>query len=178
LVLALTSRGQWFDSVVGVLKKIERQSPTAKDQVKCAIMVNHMIHFHNRASNKRSIRGTTEEIAKFLKLPIEIVTRLLDLFTTTVTDDRGEESYAISKQTRDKCLVHMFIVYLMAHGLKMATNDVLPLGKDVKLEPQEAATILRAAGCTVTSKGVNTMRAELKIPLKFPPPKRGRGGQS
>ena len=178
LALALTSRGEWYDSVIDVVKRIKRDSPNAKHEVRCAILLNHMIHFLDR-SNKRTLRGTTEEIAKVLKLPIEITARFLDLFTTKpIADDQGQDFFACSKQTRDKCRVYAAIIYLMAHGLDMKADNILPLAKDIKLEPSEAATIFRAAGCTVVSKGSDVVTAELTVPLTFPAPRRGRGGQT
>jgi hypothetical protein len=178
LVLALTSRGQWFESVQTVLKSIAPEAVNAKKQIKCAILLNHLIHFYRRTGSKRTLRGTAEEVAQFLKFPIEIATRFLDLFTTSTTDDRGQEGHACSKQTRDKCLVHIFLLYLMAHGSEMKASNILPLAKDVKIEPAEAATLLREAGCTVKSRGADVVSAALTVPLTFPPPKRGRGPSS
>ena len=178
LVTALTSRGHWHDSVQGVLKGVAPDSPYAKYQIKCAILLNHMIHFQRRVANRKFIRGTTEEVAQFMKLPIEIATRFLELFTTFVTDDRGQEGFASSKQTRDKLLVHIFLMYLMANGRSMKAGNIKPVASDVKIELSEAANLLRAAGCTVRSGGSDIVSAALTVPLKFPPPKRARGGQS
>lgn len=176
VVTALTSRGHWCESVQGVLKSVAPDSTYAKYQIKCAVLLNHMIHFQRRIANQRLIRGTAEEVAEYLKLPIEIATRFLELFTTSVIDDRGQEGFAPSKQTRDKLLVHIFLLFLMANGRSMKAGNIKPVASDVKIELNEAANLLRAAGCTV--KSGNTVSAALTVPLKFPPPKRGRGGPS
>jgi hypothetical protein len=173
LLEALASRGYWCDSVKTVLKAIKPDSPSAKYQIKCAILLNHMIHFQRRIRN--ITRGSTEEVAQSLKLPLEICTRFLKLFTTPITDDRGEDGYASSKANRDRCLVHILILYLMAHGRSMKTGTLKPIADDAKIELVQAANLLRAAGCTVTSGKNNVMSAALTVPLTFPPPKRGRG---
>lgn len=170
---ALTGRGHWYESVQSVLKAVATNSPSAKYQIKCAILLNHMIHFQRRSRN--ITRGSVEEIAQFMKLPLEITTRFLELFTTPITDDRGQEGYASSKQNKDMCLVHILLLYLMAHGRSMKTGNLKPITDDVKIELGEAANLLREAGCTVKSAGNNVMSAALTVPLTFPPPKRGRG---
>jgi hypothetical protein len=170
---ALTSREYWYDSVQTVLKAIKPDSRSAKVQIKCAILLNHMIHFQRR--NRNITRGSTEEVAHFMKLPLEVCTRFLEIFTTPIKDDRGKDGYASSKSNRDKCLVHILLLYLMAHGRSMKTGNLKPIADDVKIELDQAANLLRAAGCTVKSGKNHVMSVALTVPLTFPPPKRGRG---
>lgn len=176
----LTSRGEkWYESVVSVLNTIRKESPHAKKQIKTCILLNHMISFHNRTAEKQMIRGTTEEVAQFLNFPMEICTRFLDLFTSAMFDDISQqEGFTLSKQLRQKCLVHICLLYLMAHGDQMKAANILPLAKDARMELKDAATLLREAGCTVASRGSNIVCAALTVPLTFPPPKRGGRGPS
>jgi hypothetical protein len=169
---ALTNRGYWYGSVQTVLQAIKPDSHSAKYQIKCAILLNNTIHFHRRSRN--IAQGSMEEVAQSMKLPLEICARFLELFTTPITIDQREDGYASSKANRDKCLVHILLLYLMAHGRSMKTGNLKPIADDVKIELGQAANLLRAAGCTVKSGKNNVMSAALTVPLTFPPPKRGR----
>lgn len=173
LVAALTSRGQWYDSVVTVLKSMTTESPSAKYQIKCATLLNHMIHFHR--CNRSFLKGSVEEISQQMRLPLEITTRYLDLFATPITDERtGQSGYASSKQNKDKCGVHILLLYMMAQGRTMKVGNIKPVADDVKIELGEAANLLRNAGCKVKNTGKGTMSATLTVPLTFPPSKRRR----
>lgn len=178
LVANITSRGHWYESVQAVLRKISPDGVNAKDQIKCAILMNHMIHFANRIDKNRFLRGKAFEVAEYMKFPVEVGTRFLSLFSTPSTNERGEEGFACSKQTKNKCLVHIFLLNLMAHGNEMKADNLVQVARDVKIEISEAVNMLRAAGCTVKSSGRDVWKAQLSVPLTFPPPKRGRGGPS
>jgi hypothetical protein len=177
-VANLTSRGRWFESVQGILSKIPPDGANAKNQIKCAILMNHMMHFANRTGRNRLLRGNAMEISEMMKFPIEIGARFLDLFTTPTTGERGEQGFACSKQTSDKCLVHIFLLNLMAHGHEMKAENLVQVARDVKIEVSDAVNLMRAAGCTVKSAGRDIWKAQLFVPLTFPPPKRGRGAAS
>ena len=91
---------------------------------------------------------------------------------------RNEETggYLFNKQLKDKLLVHMLILFLVACGgkdVKCASFGVLL--KDLKMESKQAGEFLRMAGVSV-KKGVDGgVAAELKVPLEFPSGvKRGR----
>lgn len=177
-VTNLVSRGHWYESVQGVLRKIPPDGVNAKDQIKCAILMNHMIAFANRIDKNRFLRGKAFEVAEHMKFPVEVGTRFLNLFTTPSTNERGEEGFACSRQSKNKCLVYIFLLNLMAHGNEMKADNLVQIARDVKIEISEAVTMMRATGCTVKSAGKDVWKTQLTVPLTFPPPKRGRGAAS
>lgn len=175
VVLAVTRSGKWYESVQVVLRTMAPQGATTKQQIKCAILLNHMMHFYERTLNTRILKGKNHEIAKRLHLPKEITARFIELFTTPITDDGQEEDqYSCSKQSRDKCLIHIFLLYLMAHGNEMKAPNILLLSKDVKIEPKHAVVYLKSLGCKVQVKDRDVVTAVLTVPLTFPAPQRGR----
>ena len=175
-VTALTNRGgPWHESVQMILRAMPAEAPHAKKyQIKCAILLNHLISFHRQRGTKRFLRGTSEEIAQAFKLPTESASRFLDLFATAMTNDGGQDGYACTKQQNDKCLVHILLLFVMASGRSMKVGSIKPVADDVRIELSEAANLLRLAGFTVKSTGKNAMTAGLTVPLTFPPPRRGR----
>lgn len=175
-LVALTSRGRWADSVQTALESIPPHSPHAKYQIKCAVLLNHMIKFYNECK-RGFVQGSIEEASKKWFLPAEVVRRFFELFTVSMTNQAGIDGFATSKQNKDKCLVHIFLLYLMAHGRTMSVGNIRAVADDVRIEISDAGNLLRAAGCTVTKKsGSSIMSAALAVPLTFPNPKRGGRG--
>mmetsp|Transcript_6672 Transcript_6672/g.9535 ORF Transcript_6672/g.9535 Transcript_6672/m.9535 type:complete len:188 (+) Transcript_6672:220-783(+) len=173
---SLLSRGRWSDSVKGLVEMIPKQAPHAKHQLKCAVLLNHLIKFYNEIARKDFVRGPDQEVAKFFRLSTEVCSAFLENFTTPMTNKGGIEGFKASKQNKDKCLVHVLLLYMMAHGRSMSVGNIRPVADDVKLELKDAGNLLRAAGCTVTTKkgsSGTTMSSALKVPLTFPNAKRG-----
>mmetsp|Transcript_30623 Transcript_30623/g.46990 ORF Transcript_30623/g.46990 Transcript_30623/m.46990 type:complete len:460 (-) Transcript_30623:58-1437(-) len=173
---SLLSRGRWSDSVKGLVEMIPKQAPHAKHQLKCAVLLNHLIKFHNEIARKDFVRGPDQEVAKFFRLSTEVCSAFLENFTTSMTNKGGIEGFKASKQNKDKCLVHVLLLYMMAHGRSMSVGNIRPVADDVKLELKDAGNLLRAAGCTVTTKKISSgtaMSSALNVPLKFPNAKRG-----
>lgn len=76
----------------------------------------------------------------------------------------------MSKANKDRCVVHILLLYMMAQPT-MKISDLRPIAEDLKLAVNDCAQILRQAGCTITKKGI-ALSATLKTPLTFPPPKK------
>ena len=77
------------------------------------------------------------------------------------------------KVGKEKLLAHLALVYLLARGgREMKVADISTMIEDVGCNLKEMSACLRMAGCEV--KG---MSAKLKVPLKFPKPKRFVGGR-
>jgi A49-like RNA polymerase I associated factor len=160
----LTDRGTWHACVVQILQSIPLDSPHAKNQVKTALLLNSMITFHLQTV----LRGDVRSIARMLDMNVEVCQRFLDLFSTAMGSGR-DARYAISKPNKDKCRVHLLILYIMAQsGRTMKVGTIKPIVDILKMDMTEAAHLLREAGFTV--KGAS---AALTVPLTFPQPKRG-----
>ena len=80
----------------------------------------------------------------------------------------------MSKANKDKCLVHVLILYMMAHGESIKIGDLKQSSKDLKVPINDCGQMLRLAGCTITKKGA-AMAAALKTPLEFPSIKKAGG---
>ena len=168
-VTALTERGTWHDCVVQILQSIPLDSPHAKNQVKAAILLNYMLSFHLQTT---ILKGDVKTIARTLDMTSEVCQRFLDLFSTATGSGR-DARYATSKPNKDKCRVHMLVLFVMAQGGRtMKVGSIKPIVDILKMDMPEASNLLREAGFTV--KGTSTA---LVVPLTFPPPKRGGRGK-
>jgi hypothetical protein len=160
----LTARGTWHACVLQILESIPLDSPHAKNQVKTALLLNSMITFHLQPV----LRGDVRSIARLLGINVEVCQRFLDLFSAAMGSGR-DARYATSKPNKDKCRVHLLILFIMAQGGRtMKVGTIKPIVDILKMDLSEAANLLREAGFTV--KGAS---AALTVPLTFPPPKRG-----
>jgi hypothetical protein len=168
---ALTERGVWHNCITSVIQTIPLDAPNAKNQVKTCILLNHCITFH--LSGRNMLRGDAKSIGRDLSLPTDVAARLLELFTTSLGAGGRDSKYARSKQSKDKCMVYMLLLYMMAHGRSMKIGSIKPIVDDCKMELVEASNLLREAGCTVVRQGAGNASAVLTVPLTFPAPKRG-----
>ena len=163
-VAKLTDRGTWHECVVQILKSIPLDSPHGKNQVKTALLLNSLITLHLQTM----LRGDARSIARILDVNVDVCQRFLDLFSTAMGSGR-DARYATSKSNKDKCRVHILLLYVMAQGGRtMKVGTIKPIVDILKMDMTEAAHLLREAGFTV--KGAS---AALEVPLTFPPPKRG-----
>ena len=163
---------QWHPCVFQILQSIPIDSPNAKYQIKICILLNSLISFHLQ----NYLRGDVRGIARTCKLSVEVCQRFLHLFATPMSSLGGSNSsggrdarYATSKSNKDKCRVHILILFIMAQGGRsMKVGSITPIVEILKMDMSEASSLLREAGFTM--KGSS---AALTVPLKFPPPKRG-----
>jgi hypothetical protein len=168
---ALMSKGHWSPSVKGVLQGISLSKKSAKFQIKIAVLLNHLIKFHEKTS-KSQVSGTVEEVASFMHLPNDVCARFLELFAASLPGTRP--GFGISRQQRDKRIISILILYVLAHGRDMKVGSINGIVKELKMELKEAATILREAGFTIKKKsaaGGSVMSVSLSTPLIFPAPK-------
>ena len=170
---ALMDRTKWFDSTCAIMNGIHDVNKKGmKYRIKTIVFLNHLLNFHTKSS-KAFMKGTVEEIAKAMKIPHDICNRFLELFSVP-TQHQGSSSYTVTKQLKDKCIVHILILYLIAHGREMKVASVNKLCDDIKLEIREAITIVREAGCKCAKDKSGYVSVSLTVPLEFPLPKRGR----
>ena len=167
----LTGRGYWFGSIKTLFQAINLEDRSASYQIKTGVLLNALMKFHQNCK-KNYYWGTTEELAKKFAISKEMAPRFLELFATP-TDERGREGFSFTKQLKDKRIVHLLILYLLAHGRNMKVPAIDVFCEDLQIELNVAGALLREAGCEV-KKGKSGMSVSLKTPLTFPPPKRGK----
>jgi hypothetical protein len=167
----LTGRGFWFKSIKKLLNGIHLDDRSAPTQIKTAILLNGMMKFHQNA-NKSFFYGTAEELAKKFAISNDMAPRFLELFAVE-TNDRGKDGYSITKPLKDKRMVHLLILYLLAHGRDMKAPSIDMFCDDLHLEVSTAGMLLREAGCSVNKTKAGTS-VSLKAPINFPPPRRGK----
>ena len=102
--------------------------------------------------------------------------RLFELFTSHMEGTDGREGgYQASKLQKDKLTMFVLILYVIAAGGRdMKASSLNQLCKDLKLDVKDASMMLREAGFVVKKSGVGDIGVSLPVPLKFPPPKRGK----
>jgi A49-like RNA polymerase I associated factor len=122
-------------------------------------------------------------------VPLVIRQRFLSEFGTPTSHRTTlAPGFAMSKANIDCCLVHILLLYLVAHAPKNKNGNgkrskdgaapplqtsVQSIVSDLSLDTARAVKLLRHAGCTVTkSNGTNALVATLSAPLTFPPPRR------
>lgn len=167
----LTGRGYWHKSIKILLNSITAEKKSASYQIKTTVMLNSMIKFHS-ACNKRFYDGTAEDLAKKFGVSNDLSPRFLELFAVP-TNDGGKAGFAMSKQHKDKRLVHMLILYVLAHGRSMKVASIDAFCEDLQMETPDAAKLLREAGfhAKKTRSGTSVF---LTCPVEFPGPRRGK----
>jgi hypothetical protein len=73
----------------------------------------------------------------------------------------------MSKQNKEKMVVHILILYMIAEGPNMKIADLGGVAESLQIPTNDCSNFLKHAGCTITRKG-NVLGATLKTPLKFP----------
>ena len=172
---ALQGKRPWPESTKALLNSIANPltKKSAKYQIKTIVLVNHLVKFHNKAT-KKFMDGSQEELSKYLNLPREVSDQFLELFCVP-THDRGRAGFATSKQLKDKRVIFTLIMYLLAHGKEMKGGSIEKLCEDMRLETKDAMNLYREAGCTcIKNFKTGMVSVSLKVPLEFPPPKRGK----
>lgn len=161
----------WAPCALKLVKTISPDSRDAKDRYTCALLVNWLIKFYVSKQRRRTIEPIVATKSTYFGIPVEVAARCLESFTTAVPGDDGKQSYAMSKQNKDKLVVHALLVYIMAHGPSMKVPDIRPIAQDMKVPVNNCIQMLRLAGCSIAKKGV-CVSVSLKTPLVFPPPPR------
>mmetsp|Transcript_3044 Transcript_3044/g.4438 ORF Transcript_3044/g.4438 Transcript_3044/m.4438 type:complete len:604 (+) Transcript_3044:147-1958(+) len=171
---AIQGRRGWPESTKALLQLVHdpQTKRGAKYQLKTIVLVNYLVRFHNKAS-KKFMAGSEDEMQKFLGLPQEVTEKFLGLFCVP-TYENGRAGFAISKQLKDRRVVYTLIMYLMAHGKDMKVGSIEKICDDLRLETKDAMSFYREAGCTCVKNKVGMVSVSLKVPLVFPPPKRGK----
>jgi hypothetical protein len=170
-IVGMVFDSAWQPSVLQLVKSINIDSSDCKDRFTCALLANDFMRFYLSNQRKKTIVSIDPTKKTHFGIPVEVASRCLELFTTSVPSNDGKMAHAMSKQDRDKCVVHILLLYMMAHGTSMKIPDLKRIAEDLKLPVNDCAQILRLAGCQMAKKGP-TLSAVLKTPLQFPRPKR------
>lgn len=164
----------WPESTKALLQLVNdpKNKRAEKYQLKTIVLVNYLVRFHNRAT-KKFMAGTEDEMVKYLGLPREVTLKFLELFCAPAHEN-GRAGFATSKQFKDRRVVYTLIMYLMAHGKQMKVGSIEKICEDLRLETKDAMSFYRQAGCTCIKNKAGMVSVSLKVPLTFPPPKRGK----
>jgi hypothetical protein len=171
-ILSGAQENDFCDCATALIKEIIPDSAAAKHRYTCALLMNWMLSFYQRNNFRKFIQPPDETRGRWFGMPMEIAARCLLSFTTQIADERGKTGYAMSKANKDKCVIHIILLYMMAQGEAMKIRNLKPLASDLKVTVNESAQMLRLAGCTLGKAG-QVMTAALTVPLVFPKPKRG-----
>jgi hypothetical protein len=170
-------RGEWNKSIEVLIRDVPADGPWAKQQLKCAVVLNHFVNLYLKNQRRRFIRPPPEGKSHWFGTPVAVVYSFLDTFATQLTNDDGESGHVMSKANKDKCLVHMLLLWVMAEGGKtMKSMNIKSIADDLQTDVKDASHLLRLAGCTVKASqktGQTKTSAILLAPLKFPVPKSG-----
>lgn len=144
----------------------------SKYRLKVTFLLFLALKFHHRVSRNRGIidGSSLDECIGSIHIPYDIGAAFFESFTTP--KDGG--GYIASKIQRDKLHTYMLIMYIIASGKEMRVTSLNQLCKEMKLDGKDASAVLREAGFVVKKNGVGDFGASLSVPLKFPPPKRGK----
>jgi len=168
---------EWNDSAKDLVSNIVESKPkTMKQQLKCALLLNHFINLLHQVSRKKFIYGPKPDQGRFFGAPIEVGNRFLELFTIPLTNDRGDLGHVMSKTKKDVLFNYTVILYAMAEGGNdMKVKNIKPLADDLKMDVKDAVRYFRNCGFTVKTKKGAATSAVLEVPLTFPDPGRGGG---
>lgn len=116
----------------------------------------------------------------------KLMTRLNNPSTTLIDSilSRFSERNIIDNRNTDRLLTHLFVLGLYLDNF---ASELKLMQEDLQLRPPQIATLYKELGCTVSpltetqramaglskSEAKSVKRAVLKVPLTFPPPKRG-----
>jgi len=183
---AIQYRNKWFPSTSTLLSTIKSPSHRggAKYQIKTVILANQLLIFHNKFTKTFVPAATADHeyierggdaaatpailMAKYIGLPVEVCTTFLNIYTTP-SHDRGKAGYAVTKQLKDKRVLHILVMYLLAHGRGMKVASIEALCDDLRIGLKEAGSLYRMAGCRVKKGKGGLTSVSLGVPLVFPP---------
>ena len=161
-------------SIVTLLKSIDLSKKSSSYRIKVSFFLFLSFKFWQKIQRRGTIEGgSMDDCITALHVPHEVGVRLIELFTSPMEVNDG--GYAASKQQKSKLISHLLVLYVIASGKEMKVPSMNQLCKDMKLDDKEASLVLREAGFVVKKSGGGDICVSLSVPLKFPPPKRGRG---
>lgn len=137
-----------------------------------------MYHLKNKEVQKHGV------VLTCTSPPPVVMERLVASFAENTSPHADKPSYVISQRMKDKVLSHLFALLLMLDNFSV---DCAELQKDFELTSSKLVDHFRALGCSITKKSASrskkselatpsetegSCKAELKIPLNFPVPRK------
>jgi hypothetical protein len=156
---------------------LEQQS--WQQPLRCTYILHHWCSLYLKLHRRRSIpRPAAGRL--FFGVPAQMAVGFVETFCTELTPGSG--GYVMSKRDKDRCLVHLLLLYVLIVAVdndsSLLLADLRPVVTDLKLDSVEASKLLREAGCTCKKQKDNKIQVVLKVPLTFPAvKKRKRSGQ-
>ena len=164
---------QWVGSALKALHNLPLESQHSPLRMKVSLLLNHFVKLYGKFHRRRKIPAPTDS-GRFFGSPFEIANRFLSEYATQVPHDDGTMSYVMSKGNKDKCCLHLLILYVMASSWPTMKSDSLKeIADDMQIDMRTALNLIRHAGFTSQGKSNKTI-VQLKTPLVFP--KISRGG--
>ena len=176
-VVQSIDENNWCDSAKEVVRKeIAMGSKSVKDRLVVTLLLNWFLQFYINNHTRKSIQKPDKTKSYWFGMPVEVATRCIELFTSPTSGRDGTGGFfVISDEKKNKCMIHILLLYIMSHGPTMRVKNISPVAKDLKISVNDASTKLRQAGCTIGKTG-GSIGAVLKVPLTFPSPKKRGGG--
>jgi hypothetical protein len=167
----------WADFVLKNVREVDTDAENASFRITCAILVNWMVKFYNGNHKRKSMDGVSEGKATYFGIPMEVAARCFELFTTPIErpGNKASKSFVMSGQNKDKMVIHIMLMFMMAQGASMKIPKVNAIADCLQVPLSHCAVLLKYCGCTVIKKG-SILSATLKTPVEFPDPRR-RGPQ-
>jgi hypothetical protein len=163
-----------FDFVVRSMRQVNPSAKDASRRLVCALLSTHMLKFYQMYNKKRNIDGPDLSKSHHFGMPVELAERCFELFTTGSTGPKGKAVYVMTKADKERAVVHILIMFMLAQGTEMKIVDLKRVADEMKLPVQDCGQLLRYAGCKIT-KTKDKFAAKLTTPLEFPAMIRGGG---
>jgi len=161
------------DFIVKMIEEVEPDSRNAAFRITCAILANWMIKFYKSNHFRKSIDGVNEIKASWFGIPSEIAYRCIQLFATPLPGgSKSEGTFVMSKQNKEKNIVHILLLCMIARGSSMSIPTINPIAECLQVPVKDCCQLLKYAGCTISKSG-DVYAAKLKTPLEFPTMSRG-----
>jgi len=168
----LGKKAHHYPSIATLLKSIDPTKKSSAFRLKAAFLLIMTVKFQYRLSRRWTVDGTSDDFLTKSQVVHEIGVQLFDLFTTPKEGNDG--GFITTQQKKQKLYIYILILFVIASGTDMKAPSINQLCKDMKLDVKDASSYLREAGFIVKKNGVGDSSATLLVPLKFPPPKRGK----
>jgi DNA-directed RNA polymerase I subunit RPA49 len=160
----------WSAVVVEAMRKLPKDSADKVQFYVKASLLNHWTALYRKLGSKRNFPGPSGDMRRYLGVPTDVAQRFISMFATVITseDDRG--TFVMSKANKDRCCLHLLLLYLMVDGKNDMKSDSIPtFAAEIKMDMKEASQLLRLAGCSVYKKpGTSQLVVKLGVPLVFP----------
>mmetsp|Transcript_27643 Transcript_27643/g.47085 ORF Transcript_27643/g.47085 Transcript_27643/m.47085 type:complete len:479 (-) Transcript_27643:411-1847(-) len=170
----LGKKGFRPSSLIDLLKSIDPTKKGSLFRIKVGFFLALALKFYSKIQRKGVVEGASlDDCISQLFIPHEVGARLFELFASPMNGNE-EGGYVASRQQKNKMQCYILILYMIASGKTMKVSSIDQLCRDMKLDMREASLLLREAGFTVKKTGAGDMGVSLSVPLKFPPPKRGK----